>query len=87
MPLHDDVTLRAVTEDLIADPPDVLIATTGIGFRHQRIVDDGEQVIETDAVVALHPRLFAFEAPAAQAAPQVEVEVMMADSQRICQPG
>ncbi len=33
VPLHDDVTLRSVTEELIADPPDVLIATTGIGFR------------------------------------------------------
>ncbi|GAA3958822.1 uroporphyrinogen-III synthase [Gordonia caeni] len=33
VPLHDDVTLRRVTEELIAQPPEVLIATTGIGFR------------------------------------------------------
>lgn len=33
VPLHDDVTLRQRTDELIADPPDVLIATTGIGFR------------------------------------------------------
>lgn len=33
VPLVDDVELRRVTELLIADPPDVLVATTGIGFR------------------------------------------------------
>lgn len=33
VPLSDDATLHAVTDSLIADPPDVLIATTGIGFR------------------------------------------------------
>jgi uroporphyrinogen-III synthase len=33
VPLADDARLRAVTEDVIATPPDVLIATTGIGFR------------------------------------------------------
>jgi uroporphyrinogen-III synthase len=32
-PLADDERLRAATEDLIATPPDILIATTGIGFR------------------------------------------------------
>src|SRR5688572_21490829 len=29
----DDVELRVVTEELIRQPPDVLIATTGIGVR------------------------------------------------------
>jgi uroporphyrinogen-III synthase len=33
VPLADDARLRAVTEDVIATPPDLLIATTGIGFR------------------------------------------------------
>ena len=33
VPLADDARLRAVTDDVIATPPDVLIATTGIGFR------------------------------------------------------
>jgi uroporphyrinogen-III synthase len=33
VPLPDDVRLRAATEDVIDAPPDVLIATTGIGFR------------------------------------------------------
>jgi uroporphyrinogen-III synthase len=33
VPLADDARLRAATEDVIATPPDVLIATTGIGFR------------------------------------------------------
>jgi uroporphyrinogen-III synthase len=33
VPLADDTRLRAATEDVIATPPDVLIATTGIGFR------------------------------------------------------
>jgi uroporphyrinogen-III synthase len=33
VPLADDARLRAATEDVIAIPPDVLIATTGIGFR------------------------------------------------------
>lgn len=33
VPLLDDAALRAATEDLIAAPPQVLIATTAIGFR------------------------------------------------------
>ena len=33
VPLADDERLRAATEDVIAAPPDILIATTGIGFR------------------------------------------------------
>ena len=33
VPLSDDTDLRAATLDLIACPPDITIATTGIGFR------------------------------------------------------
>ncbi|GAB09578.1 hypothetical protein GOARA_043_00530 [Gordonia araii NBRC 100433] len=33
IPLADDVALRAATDDIIATAPDLLIATTGIGFR------------------------------------------------------
>jgi uroporphyrinogen-III synthase len=33
VPLSDDARLRAATDDVIATPPDILIATTGIGFR------------------------------------------------------
>jgi uroporphyrinogen-III synthase len=33
VPLADDARLRAATEDVITTPPDILIATTGIGFR------------------------------------------------------
>ncbi|MFT4086089.1 MAG: uroporphyrinogen-III synthase [Gordonia sp. (in: high G+C Gram-positive bacteria)] len=33
VPLADDEGLRRATDALIADPPDLLIATTGIGFR------------------------------------------------------
>jgi len=33
VPLADDVRLRAATEDVIDAPPDLLIVTTGIGFR------------------------------------------------------
>ncbi|MCL2536592.1 MAG: uroporphyrinogen-III synthase, partial [Nocardiaceae bacterium] len=33
VPLADDAELARVTDALIADPPDVTVATTGIGFR------------------------------------------------------
>ncbi len=33
VPLPDDVRLRAATEELIATAPDLVVATTGIGFR------------------------------------------------------
>lgn len=33
VPLPDDGALRAATEELIGEPPDVIVATTGIGFR------------------------------------------------------
>ncbi|MCI4676030.1 uroporphyrinogen-III synthase [Candidatus Mycolicibacterium alkanivorans] len=33
VPLADDVELRRVTEQLVDDPPDLLVVTTGIGFR------------------------------------------------------
>ncbi|GAB3135905.1 uroporphyrinogen-III synthase [Tsukamurella serpentis] len=33
VPLSDDERLRAATDELLGDPPDLLVATTGIGFR------------------------------------------------------
>ncbi len=33
IPLVDDEELRHATESVIADPPDIVVATTGIGFR------------------------------------------------------
>ena len=33
VPLADDSALAEVTEEIIADPPDLMVATTGIGFR------------------------------------------------------
>ena len=33
VPLADDTELLAATRAVIADPPDVVVATTGIGFR------------------------------------------------------
>jgi uroporphyrinogen-III synthase len=41
VPLPDDDELRAHTEALIATPPDVVIATTGIGFRGWIAAADG----------------------------------------------
>ena len=33
IPLVDDEELRHATESVVADPPDIVVATTGIGFR------------------------------------------------------
>ena len=33
LPLVDDTELEQVTETIIADPPELMVATTGIGFR------------------------------------------------------
>jgi uroporphyrinogen-III synthase len=33
IPLADDTDLRAATQDLITHPPDIVVVTTGIGFR------------------------------------------------------
>src|SRR6476469_6112983 len=41
VPLPDDHELRAHTEALIATPPDVVIATTGIGLRGWIAAADG----------------------------------------------
>ncbi|CDQ42471.1 uroporphyrinogen-III synthase [Mycolicibacterium neoaurum] len=41
VPLPDDDELRANTEALIASPPDIVIATTGIGFRGWIAAADG----------------------------------------------
>ncbi|RVW04990.1 uroporphyrinogen-III synthase [Rhodococcus spongiicola] len=41
IPLADDTELARATEEVIADPPDVTIATTGIGFRGWMGVAEG----------------------------------------------
>jgi uroporphyrinogen-III synthase len=41
IPTHDDDELRAATEACITQPPDVVIATTGIGFRGWMEAADG----------------------------------------------
>ncbi|AGB20682.1 uroporphyrinogen-III synthase [Mycobacterium sp. JS623] len=41
VPLPDDEQLRAHTEGLIARPPDIVVATTGIGFRGWFAAADG----------------------------------------------
>ncbi|WP_234789121.1 uroporphyrinogen-III synthase, partial [Mycolicibacterium fortuitum] len=41
VPLPDDEELRAHTESLIAVPPDIVVATTGIGFRGWFAAADG----------------------------------------------
>ncbi len=41
IPTHDDEQLRAVTEACITAPPDVVVATTGIGFRGWMEAADG----------------------------------------------
>lgn len=41
VPLPDDEALRTHTEDLIASPPDIVIATTGIGLRGWIAAADG----------------------------------------------
>src|ERR1700752_4241955 len=42
--LPDDNELRCNTEALIASPPDILIATTGVGFRGWLAAADGWQL-------------------------------------------
>ncbi|MCX6470021.1 MAG: uroporphyrinogen-III synthase [Corynebacteriales bacterium] len=41
IPLADDAELQRVTAEIVADPPDVVIATTGIGFRGWMEAADG----------------------------------------------
>lgn len=41
VPLPDDEELHRHTADLIADPPDIVVATTGIGFRGWMAAADG----------------------------------------------
>lgn len=52
VPLADDVRLRAATDEVIATPPDIVIATTGIGFRGWVEAAEGWGVAESllDAV-------------------------------------
>jgi uroporphyrinogen-III synthase len=50
VPLADDAELHAATEQLISDPPDVVVVTTGIGFRGWVEAADGWGL--ADALVA-----------------------------------
>lgn len=50
VPLVDDVELRSVTEQLIEQPPDVVVVTTGIGFRGWIEATHGWDV--SDALIA-----------------------------------
>jgi uroporphyrinogen-III synthase len=47
VPLADDVRLRAATDDVIDTPPDILVATTGIGFRGWVEAAEGWGLAET----------------------------------------
>ncbi|TWS18622.1 uroporphyrinogen-III synthase [Tsukamurella asaccharolytica] len=47
VPLSDDERLRAATEALLAAPPDLLVATTGIGFRGWLEAAEGWGVAES----------------------------------------
>ncbi|MGE3285479.1 MAG: uroporphyrinogen-III synthase [Pseudonocardia sp.] len=59
VPLADDTRLREATEGLVARPPDITVATTGIGFRGWVEAADGWGVGE-DLLKALgHGRLIA----------------------------
>src|SRR6478752_7393561 len=63
VPLPDDDELRAHTDALIASPPDVVIATTGIGFRGWIAAADGwgvahelTQALEQARIVSRGPK-------------------------------
>ena len=59
VPLADDTRLREATEELVACPPDITVATTGIGFRGWVEAADGWGLGE-DLLKALgHGRLIA----------------------------
>jgi uroporphyrinogen-III synthase len=67
VPLPDDADLRAATVDLIARPPDVTVATTGIGFRGWIEAADGWGLGE-DLLVALGPGRLVARGPKARGA-------------------
>ncbi|KQH76281.1 bifunctional uroporphyrinogen-III synthetase/response regulator domain protein [Mycobacterium gordonae] len=52
VPLADDTELHCVTEHIVADPPDVVVVSTGIGFRGWMDAAHGWGVAE-DVVAAL----------------------------------
>ena len=52
IPLADDVALEEVTRAIAASPPDIAVATTGIGFRGWMEAADGWNL--TDEVLAEH---------------------------------
>ncbi|MGK9146135.1 uroporphyrinogen-III synthase [Plantibacter flavus] len=51
LPLDDDVALAAATRSVIDDPPDIVVATTGIGFRSW--IDSAESLGLGDELLAV----------------------------------
>ncbi|WP_076479749.1 uroporphyrinogen-III synthase [Williamsia sterculiae] len=67
IPLSDDAELERVTAEVIADPPDIVIATTGIGFRGWMEAADGWGVAE-ELVAALRRSRVVARGPKAKGA-------------------
>lgn len=67
VPLADDADLHAATEELIADPPDVVVVTTGIGFRGWVEAADGWGLAEA-LVTALRRATLLARGPKARGA-------------------
>jgi len=70
VPLPDDTELMAVTRALTAEPPDVLVVTTGIGFRGWLEAADGWGLAE-DLVAALRDTVVLARGPKARGAVRV----------------
>lgn len=67
VPLADDAELHAATEELIRNPPDVVVVTTGIGFRGWVEAADGWGLAE-DLVTALRRATMLARGPKARGA-------------------
>jgi uroporphyrinogen-III synthase len=67
LPLSDDTELRRVTDACIAQPPDAVVATTGIGFRGWVEAADGWGV-GTELLAALAPARLLARGPKARGA-------------------
>ena len=67
IPLPDDLELRRVTELLIDHPPDVVVATTGIGFRGWIDVAHGWD-LATELIAALKSTRIVARGPKARGA-------------------
>ena len=56
VPVADDTDLLAATRELIADPPDITVATTGIGYRGWAEDSDGGDQASTSPDARIAPR-------------------------------